>query len=351
MSGLGYRSLSVPPAVSKRSLLLLTVVAVALAAVGIAVLVAGGNDSSDDTTQTGTPFVTVSRTSDIAILDLATGRTRVLTDARGKYLAVSSPTWSPDGRQIAFARQVCAHCPFRLVVAATKGGAAVPVRGWRKNGQEPAWSWDGSRLVFTTNENGDRELVLLDLARARSRALVLHEEESEGAGEEEVEHPNHPTFSPDERTIAFEAETAREQTRIFLLDQASGELHEVESEADHHGFPAFAPDGRGLAFSRTDARFVWNVCVALLDRDDETTCLTHGPANETEPTWSPDGRSIVFAGDRDDPQHVIRSLYLVRPDGSGLRRLTRGFDDGAPAYSPSGTEIAFVRRRVVKISG
>jgi TolB protein len=354
---MSYRLRSVPPGVSKRRLLSLALAAVSLAAVGIAVeqlLVSGGDESAGPVSTTpspgtGTTFVTVSRASNIAVLDLRTGRIRLVTDSGGRYLAVSSPAWSPDGRRIAFARQECPHCPFRIAVSAADRSSAEPLRGWLKEGNEPTWSPDGGRLVFTTTEGVGRELVLFDLHRARGRALDLHGDEG-GGGEEEVESPNHPAFSPDGLTVAFEAETERERTRVFLLDLPSGELREVESEADHNAYPAFSPTGRRLAFSRTDSRYVWNVCVAQLD-GSQAACLTRGPANEVEPTWSPDGRSIVFASDRNDPSRVVRSLYLVRPPGSGLRRLTKGYDDGAPSYSPDGTKLAFVRRQIVRVEG
>ena len=52
---------------------------------------------------------------------------------------------------------------------------------------------------------------------------------------------------------------------------------------------------------------------------------------------SPDGTHVVFTGG--DGRH--RDIYVVQSDGSGLRRLTSGTDDGEPGWSPDGQHIVF----------
>jgi Tol biopolymer transport system component len=326
----------------------LGVLVLAAVAIGAWQLLSSDGDESGKP-DAGSTFVTVSPSSDLAVLDLATGRTRLVTHAGGRYLAVAGPTWSPDGRRIAFARQTCPHCPFQASVIKPGRRSARLLPGWREDSNEPTWSPDGGRVVVTTSHAAERSLALLDLRDGRGRALVIHENAADGGEEEEIEHPNHPSFSPDARTVAFEAETTGERTRIFLLDLVSGDVGEIENDAVGNAYPAFSPTGKRLAFSQTDAGYAWDVCTVRPDGSDQV-CLTRSPANDVEPTWSPDARSIIFSSDRDDPNQLIRSLYSVRSGGNGLRRLTKGFDDGAPAVSPDGTEVAFVRRQIVRVN-
>jgi Tol biopolymer transport system component len=94
-----------------------------------------------------------------------------------------------------------------------------------------------------------------------------------------------------------------------------------------------------------------------------------GDANEARvyiedvaPSWSPDGRQIIFARqraviDRRNGECCIvtsSTLYVIRVDGSGLRRIHGSGHDADPAWSPDGTTVAFTRRNrvwVMSISG
>jgi Tol biopolymer transport system component len=67
--------------------------------------------------------------------------------------------------------------------------------------------------------------------------------------------------------------------------------------------------------------------------------LTTNPAEDRNPSWSPDGSQIAFDSDRDR----TREIYLVAADGTGTVRLTDGADDAhSPAWSPDGSRVAFV---------
>jgi Tol biopolymer transport system component/cytosine/adenosine deaminase-related metal-dependent hydrolase len=93
-----------------------------------------------------------------------------------------------------------------------------------------------------------------------------------------------------------------------------------------------SPDGRLVAFDLGTA--IWTVPVT----GGAARRLTGDDVDATQPSWSPDGRTLVCQAYRDGNYH----LYTLRPDGSGLRQLTHGpYDHREPRFSPDGTTIAF----------
>jgi Tol biopolymer transport system component len=107
--------------------------------------------------------------------------------------------------------------------------------------------------------------------------------------------------------------------------------------------PAVSPGGDTAAFQRAVAGpgggQLPHIDVIPLDGSKPERRLTRGAAAEVDPTWSPDGKRILFAR-----QVAGRfDLFACAPNGSGLSRLTKTprVDELAPAWSPDGAQIAF----------
>ena len=198
----------------------------------------------------------------------------------------------------------------------------------RRRNTQPTWSPDGRRLAFV----GEAGLYLsVQGPRGNVRRI---------AGAPTYEVVSHPAWSPNGRWIAFEARDAAGQWVIHVIRPNGTGDHSVTtgvSGGDRE--PAWSPDGKTIAFEKVDYR--------SLDGALYLTDAVHGERllvdNGYEPSWSPDGTSIVFMRFTDAGQNV---LFVVRADGSGLRRLMDGFSidsDTQPAWSPGGQWIVFSR--------
>ena len=158
-----------------------------------------------------------------------------------------------------------------------------------------------------------------------------------------------PSFSPDGQWVVFTAEPDGQADVYRIRPDGSG----IEQLTDHPAFDdqgALSPDGRTLAFVSTRARGTADVW--LLDLASKTASnLTDHPSGNFRPRWSPDGAWIAFTSDRDaEPgdqpgmwEHLQSTgVYLVRPDGTGLRRLTGlGGVAGSPSWSADGRRVLF----------
>ena len=69
--------------------------------------------------------------------------------------------------------------------------------------------------------------------------------------------------------------------------------------------------------------------------------LSSNPGDDFEPAWSPDGKQIAFASNRDAGEEGGQSIYVMNADGSGLRQLTFNYWSNWPAWSHDGTQITY----------
>jgi TolB protein len=146
-----------------------------------------------------------------------------------------------------------------------------------------------------------------------------------------------PSWSADATQIVFDAEQ-NGQRDILVMNADGTNVHPLTNiDASDEAAPAWSPAGTDVAY---EADVDGNRDIYLINANGtHKQRLTDHPAIDQSPAWSRDGRKIVFTSDRDSKPSF--DLYQMNADGSGVERLTTSGDNGAPQYSPDGMRIAF----------
>jgi Tol biopolymer transport system component/serine/threonine protein kinase len=191
--------------------------------------------------------------------------------------------------------------------------------GWEG---QPAMSPDGTMVAYTADENGNPDLWVI---------------RSDGGDPLQLTHgpaaDTDPAWFPDGNAIAFvsDRDGAPAIWRIPPLGGAAVKL--VSDAAD----PAISPDGARIAFSRAGPGGLPRIAVAPLADPTRARVLTgddDGFWAHTEPSWSPDGRTLSYADHK--------NLWLVPADGGEATRLTTADSiEEDPVWSPDGKYIFF----------
>ena len=262
-----------------------------------------------------------------------------------------SPTFSPDGNQVAFSWNGAEPNNWDIYVQLI--GNASPHRLTRDPAHEnaPAWSPDGRWIAFVRMENDSYSVRLIS-----------------PLGDSEVELAQAPLFglsrsampplglswSPDSKWLAYpERPTPQEPFSLFMASLETRQKKRLTSPPrglSGDFTPAFSPDRRSIAFSR---RFVGNLAqlyvqplTATLEPAGEPRQLTFEDWRNSDPAWTPDGRQIVY---RAGPKHRaslwridLRSSAVPQPlSFSGIS----GGSSLSPALSREKHRLAFTQYR------
>src|SRR5262249_2929552 len=156
-----------------------------------------------------------------------------------------------------------------------------------------------------------------------------------------------PSWSADGKWIAFTSERNGSADLYRMRADGSG----VERLTDDPSFDdqaAFSPDGTQIVFVSTRAAGMANLWI-LDVRTKAARPLTEGKGGDFRPAWSPDGKWIAFSSDRESSlpfakgrwEHLhLVDIYLVHPDGTGLKRITKhGEFCGSPKWSSDSQSV------------
>ena len=258
--------------------------------------------------------------------------------ARSRYQ--SDPAWSPDGSQLVFASNEVGN--WEVYVMEELDPEYRRLTNVASTNSEPAWSPDGSRIVFMSDRDGDQELYLMN---------------ADGSGVIQLTNNSHmdyqPSWSPEGTKIAFVSRLDEFRANISIVNaDGSGVSHLPPfRNVRHPSFfgmrPSWSPSGEKIAFiSNSRGRYqihIVNSDGTELVRLDNRICpalwseLGHGRAlaPHRSVSWSPDGKRIAFTcGDS--------YLHLVDPSGDNQTSLYACADPiSSPTWSPDGDHVAF----------
>jgi tricorn protease len=262
--------------------------------------------------------------------------------ARPRWVEVTAgqlqnPSLSPTGQRVAFeARGQIVTVPAEHGDArnlseglAARAGTSTSAAAHRF----PAWSPDGTRVAFFSDDGGEYELV-----------IVPQEGAGAGAGAPErhaMPAPSyyfHPVWSPDGEKIAFRDAGMN----IWILDRASGASTRVDTE--RHAYPertldpAWSPDSRWLAYARRLDSHLRAIFVHDT-RTGTSTQLTDGLSDAYRPQWDASGKYLWFLASTD---YGLNTGWLDM--SSYDRPVTRGVylavlaDDAPSPLAPRSSE-------------
>ncbi len=178
------------------------------------------------------------------------------------------------------------------------------------------------------------------------RAWSIHVMNSDGSSrirltEGQAGFLSPPTWSPNGSRIAFVSDREGNPD-IWVMDSDGGNLSRLTDHVAKDHSPAWSPDGEWIAFASVRDSLYWELYLMRPDGSDVQRLTWWEDASDLSPSWSPDGTRLVFASKRDGNWEI----YTMDRDGGNLTRLTNEpADDTNPAWSPDGSRIAFESTR------
>lgn len=236
-----------------------------------------------------------------------------------------SPAWHPSGSKIAVTSYKDGNA--RIWELDLESGRETPLDAVREGlFLTPAYHPDGDVLAFNVQGGVRSGLYTYDVGR---RCCLRNLTEGRRVDMS-------PSYSPDGRRLAFNSNRFGEYVpQIFVMPAEGGEAELLSpyryGEQGYYTSPDWSPRGDLVAFHGRIERYgLYQILVARMGERGRLLQLTSEGNNE-DPSWAPDGRHLVFRGDRS----WGRGLFIVDTATGKRRELLTGVDVTVPAWSPS----------------
>ena len=225
-----------------------------------------------------------------------------------------SADWSPDGKWIAWIGDATGETEIYLYDAVNGGDPVQVTKGADTYIRSLQWSPDSKHILFTDRKN---RVVEVD-PFAKTRRTVMQNPESEFYGIE---------YSPDSQWLAYTKPAANEMNIVYLYNLANGKEYPVTERWYNSGSPTFSADGKYLIFTSDRdlnpqySRIEWNyaygdmsgVYMAMLSKDTPSPLIATDPVVKVEKPAADEPKADAKKGGA--PKTAEKSATKVDPDG------------------------------------
>ena len=196
----------------------------------------------------------------------------------------------------------------------------------------PSWSPDGKRIAFVSNRNGGYIQIWVIDADGKNPIRL-----TDGVWDQ------NPVWSPNGEKIAYQAyrkkalnvDFEERNYEVYVMDADGSNKNRLTDRQEFDGHPSWSPDSKKIVYSSRRENRIAEIYVMDANGRNEKRISQNinDRENKFMPAWSPDGGRIAFVHDS--------QIYVMDINGENQRKLTEKRMNRYPTWSPDGTTLAF----------